>query len=211
MSSSSDVLGRRASVVVTARPVTEPRFPDLATPESSSKTRAEIVDHRALAWQTGYTDGYAAGQAEATRAAEFERRLLAEARTGVDALLVSLRAAVDEVRARDTLVLDGAALDLSRAALALAEAVIGREPTTGADALTRALALVPPSSSPVARLHPDDIDGLDVPDGVSVMADPSVERGGCLVDVEDTTIDAQLGPALARARAVLLGDTEEAW
>lgn len=211
MSSSSDAFGRRASVLDVPRPVTSPLFPDLATPESSSKTRAEIVDHRERAWQTGYTDGYAAGQAEAARQAEFEKRLLAESRAGVDALLVSLRAAVDDLRCRDALVLDGAATDLALAALALAEAVIGREPMTGADALVRALALVPPSSSPVARLHPDDLAGFDVPDGVVVVADPSVERGGCLVDVEDTTIDAQLGPALDRARAVLLGDSEESW
>lgn len=211
MSSSSDAFGRRASVLEAPRPVASPAFPDLATPESSSKTRTEIVDHRAVAWQQGYTDGYASGQAEATAQAAFERQLLAESRTAVDALLVSLQAAVEDARRRDAVTLDGAGMEIARVALVLAEAVIGREVTTGADALARGLALVPPSSNPVARLHPDDLEGLDAPDGVTVVADPTVERGGCLIDIEDTTIDAQLTPALERARSVLLGTSQEAW
>ena len=210
MSSSSD-FGRRASVLDAPRRVTAPAFPDLATPESSARTRTQVIDHRAAAWQAGYADGYAAGQAEAAAEAAAVERARLEQRAGVEALLTSLRMAVDEVRIRDAVTLDSVALELTHAAVELAEAVLGREVTTGAEALARALALVPASSTPVARLHPADIDGLDVPDGVTVVADPSVERGGCLVDVEDTTIDAQLGPALARARAVLLRDSGEAW
>ena len=211
MSSSSDTGGRRASVLDAPRAVTAPAFPDLATPESSTRTRTEVVDHRAAAWQAGYTDGYTTGEAEAAAHAVLAEHARAELRASAETLLASVRVAVDEVRARDALTLDAVALDLAQAAVQLAEAVLGREVTTGAEALARAMALVPASASPVARLHPADLEGLEGPEGVTVVADPSVERGGCLVEVEDTTIDAQLGPALARARAVLLGDTGEAW
>jgi flagellar assembly protein FliH len=97
--------------------------------------------------------------------------------------------------------------------VALAAAVVGREPSTGIDVLTRALALVPGKVAVTARLHPDDLATLDPPDhpSVTLQADPTVERGGCVLDLPDATIDTQVGPALERARAALLGDAEVAW
>ena len=41
---------------------------------------------------------------------------------------------------------------------------------------------------------------------MTVIADPAVEPGGCILEVGDSRIDAQLGSALDRVRAALLGD-----
>jgi flagellar biosynthesis/type III secretory pathway protein FliH len=40
---------------------------------------------------------------------------------------------------------------------------------------------------------------------VNVVADPSVERGGAMVEVGRATLDGQLSSALDRVRQVLLG------
>jgi len=43
---------------------------------------------------------------------------------------------------------------------------------------------------------------------VHVIADPSVEAGGCVVEAGPCRIDAQIGPAIERARALLRDMTE---
>jgi flagellar assembly protein FliH len=101
-------------------------------------------------------------------------------------------------------------------AFELATALVGRELEVardpGADALTRAMALVPDRGEVVARLHPADAETFQRADRrapgrepFTIVADPSVERGGCIVDVSTTQVDAQLGPALQRMREALLG------
>ena len=162
--------------------------------------------------QQGYDDGYqagfAAGLGAGRNAAAAEA---AEVLATADALCRSLAGAADELRRRQALELEGLEDTLARAALDLATAVVGRElqlsASPGADALARALALVPAGCIAIARLHPDDVASLGaVSDPVTVIADPAVERGGCLLEVGDSRIDAQLGSALDRVRAALLGE-----
>jgi flagellar biosynthesis/type III secretory pathway protein FliH len=42
-----------------------------------------------------------------------------------------------------------------------------------------------------------------------VVADPTVEPGGAMVEIGSTTIDSQLSRALERVRAVIAGRPEE--
>lgn len=161
--------------------------------------------------QQGYDDGYEAGVAEglaAGRAAAASEMATAIARA--EALCRSLAEAADDLRRRHALELHGLEDALARAAFDLATAVVGRElqlsSSPGNDALARALALVPAGCIATARLHPDDVASLDVTDPITIIADPAVEPGGCILEVGDSRIDAQLGPALDRVRAALLGD-----
>lgn len=162
--------------------------------------------------QQGYDDGYQAGFAEglaAGRASAAAESAAALAR--IDALGRSLSEAAEDLRRRHALELKGLEDALARAAFDLAAAVVGRElqvsSSPGADALSRALALVPAGCMAAARLHPDDVASLDSASGaVTVIADPAIEPGGCILEVGDSRIDAQLGPALDRVRAALLGD-----
>jgi flagellar assembly protein FliH len=69
---------------------------------------------------------------------------------------------------------------------------------------------VPERGEVVVRVHPDDAAAAadaDVPElsarGIRIVADPSIEPGGCVLDVGDCRIDAQLGAAAARMRAAL--------
>jgi flagellar assembly protein FliH len=165
----------------------------------------------------GYDAGYAAGMAEgvaAGRGAAAAESAAAVAR--LEALGRSLATAAEELRRRQALELVGLEDALARAAVDLASAIIGRElevsASPGADALARALALVPAGSTAVARLHPSDAASLGeaplggTPGALTLIPDPAVEPGGCILEVGDSRIDAQLGPALDRVRAALLGD-----
>jgi flagellar biosynthesis/type III secretory pathway protein FliH len=170
--------------------------------------------------QAGYQAGYQAGLVEAAQ----ERQLWvqrAEAREEADraerelqwaATLDVLRAAVGGAAASAT------ASDVHAAAVPMAveiaEALVGHHLRVGAcaarDAVERALEDIPRGSDVTVHVHPDDAhltpgSLADLAPGcaVQVVADPTVERGGCVVDIGDRTIDAQIGAALARVREVL--------
>ena len=102
---------------------------------------------------------------------------------------------------------------LLRTALTLVEEVFARELAVvrrpGIDALRRALALSPADGPTVVRLHPDDLERIpaavleQVPDTVRVVGDDTVERAGAIAETGVCRVDAQLGPAMDRVRAVL--------
>jgi len=160
----------------------------------------------------GYDDGYRTGMAEGLAAGRAAMAAETAAALGrLESVMASLNDAAAGLRRRQALELAGLEDALARAAVDLASAIIGRElqlaASPGADALARALALVPAGATVVARLHPADAAVLTDPtEGMTVIADPAVEPGGCILEVGDSRIDAQLGPALDRVRAALLED-----
>jgi flagellar assembly protein FliH len=182
----------------------EVEIPAPAAPLDPAVARAQV--------QQGYDDGYHSGLAEglaAGRAAAAAES--AEAVARAEALFRSLVEAADDLRRRQALELKGLEDTLARTAFDLAAAVVGRElqlsSSPGADALARALALVPAGCVATARLHPNDVASLGaVSEAVAVIADPAIEPGGCILEVGDSRIDAQLGSALDRVRAALSGD-----
>lgn len=208
--------GRRASVLVMDRHVDLPSLPDLGGLSTLATT---IDDHGhsslrdELSRDAGYEAGLAEGRAHAAAESGAERAALLHARVAAEQLVAALGAAVEEARRQRAVALDGVSTQLAEAAIELAAAVIGREVVTGADALARAIALAPARATGTARLHPDDLAGLDVApgSGITLEADPTVERGGCILELPDATIDAQLGAALERARTALLDQVEVAW
>ena len=170
---------------------------------SESIERAASRAHRdghAAGYAEGYSVGNAAGRADADR----------ELALAVGALL----AGVDALAARDAAglaELTTTAIDL---AMAIAEAVLQREVATtaaGRDALIRALTVAPDRGIIDAHLHPLDLETIgettDLAPGseLRLVADTAVERGGCVLHVGATHIDAQLGTALERVRAELMG------
>jgi flagellar assembly protein FliH len=211
--------GRKASVLRAERSVLIPALPDLGQsvlPDPTERRTAPVLPGEAEAdagYLAGHAQGLAEGRAQAATEAEAERAALVHARVAAEHLVAELGAAVEEARRQRALALDGLATELAEAAVVLAAAVVGHEPTTGAGALARALALVPGKATVTARLHPHDLETLEAAahPSVTLVGDPTVERGGCVLDLPDATIDAQLGPALERVRAALLGDTEVAW
>jgi len=208
MSSSSRTRVLRGVAVTRAFSPLDAELP--GPPLEIDRTAAAAEERR------GYDDGYAAGRAEglaAGRAAASAEAASASAR--LEGLGRSLASAADDLRRRQALELAGLEDALARTAIDLAAAIVGRElaasASPGADALARALALVPAGCVAVARLHPTDVAALgdervgEAPAALTLIADPAVEPGGCILEVGDSRIDAQLGPALDRVRTALLG------
>jgi flagellar assembly protein FliH len=164
----------------------------------------------------GYEAGYADGQRDAeTSARDIGREVTARVDQAVSALCRAADAARVSYEER--------AACLERAvppfAFAVLEELFGRESVLavdpGRDAIARALALDEGILPAVARLSPGDAAAIgDLADlspsrQLTVVADPTVEPGGAVVEVGSTTIDSQLAEALQRVRAVVVGRSEE--
>lgn len=197
----------RAKVVT---PVLDPVERLLCTPDGrpvSAEVEAAKEAGFRQGWDRGWAEGFERGHGEGQRQAYEEfRSLLLPALGAVDA-------AARQLAESDRLVLDELghlAVDL---VYQLVEALLGRELALAeapvVDAVRRALAFVPDRGRIIARVNPHDADLIGAVDElapgreVELLADPTVERGGCVLEVGACRVDAQLGPALDRARAVL--------
>ncbi|MBI2897038.1 MAG: type III secretion system stator protein SctL [Deltaproteobacteria bacterium] len=133
---------------------------------------------------------------------------------------VGLLARAQGVRAR---LLADAEEDIARLAVQIARKILGAELALGPDAIGRivssALGSARLGRSIVVRAHPDDLHGLEASrptllaaagrsEGLVLRADPSIGRGGCIVESELGTIDARLDTQLDAIERALSGSTE---
>lgn len=188
--------------------------------DALSDAARRVVDPAAVAaalaegYEEGRAEGYARGYDEGRMAALEEAAVQEAARTAAtEQALGALRDAVAELATRRDETVAALEEQLVAGAFELAEALVGRElelaTDPGRDALARALRLTEGPEAVVARLHPDDVDALgehaDLAPGreVTVVADATVERGGCVLQAGAGQIDARLRTALERVRRVL--------
>ena len=168
--------------------------------------RRAFDEGRAAGFESGRFEGVAQGLAQG----------VVEGRAEVGAVLAAISSSVDAAHQEDAR-LGAELLDL---ALTIAAAVLQREVTlasdSGHDALVRAMTATPGRTSVIAHLNPEDCELLgDVEDvvpgcDITVIADPSIGRGECVLDAGPTRVDARFGPALERVRAVLATPTGHA-
>jgi flagellar assembly protein FliH len=172
-----------------------------------------------------HREGYAAGHAEGVAAAA---GALADAELAAQERLVDAQHRWERRLVSATAALGAAVAQLEQAAvptaeelrdqvletvLTLVEDLLGRElatvDTAGVDALRRAMTLLPGDAPSMVRLHPDDLAEIPaealaaLPASVTVVGDLAVERAGAVAECGVQRVDAQLGSALARVRAVL--------
>jgi flagellar assembly protein FliH len=177
--------------------------------------------------QQAHAEGYAAGHGEGVQAAA---AVVAEAERAAASRLAEVQARWDRRLASGTAALAAAATQLEAAAvpaaddvresvvttvLTLVEDLLGRElalaDSPALDAIRRALTLCPTDAPVVLRLHPDDLATVpagalaELPSSVTLVADARIERAGAVAETGPRRIDAQLGAALERVRAVLSG------
>ncbi|HVM19824.1 MAG TPA: FliH/SctL family protein [Egibacteraceae bacterium] len=165
---------------------------------------------REAAARAGYEDGFAAGQRDAAAAAE---QIAAGAAQAVNHAIGALEHAAAQLLHSEAPGLADVEGVIVRTAVAIAEAVVGRElralDDPAREAIARALQLAPDRIDAVARINPADAATLhDITDlaadrAVTVVADDTVERGGCVLDVGPCRVDAQIGPAIRRVREAL--------
>jgi flagellar assembly protein FliH len=198
--------------------VVDPRLvdPTLEAVVAEAEERA-----RAAGWARGRDEGREAGLTEVTeQAAALEQARAERLESGerrreqvLAQALDALRLSSADLDAREAPVFQDIERSVATMAVRIAEVLVGRHLELGKwsalDAVHRALALAPRQSAAVVRVHPDAVSDLPdlsaaLPGGsVTVVSDPSVEIGGCIVEAGNRTIDAQLGPALQRLREVL--------
>jgi flagellar assembly protein FliH len=168
-----------------------------------------VVDANALAtaYEEGRRDGASAAaedtvQQHAVRR-EQEMRALAE----------RLQSAADVLTANRQAILDTLFEDVGELVFELVRELVGadlalrEEPARSA--VARALRVAPAHTDLVVRLNPHaaiaawELESLAPGRRLRVVEDDSVEETGCLLEVGSATIDAQIGPALARLRETL--------
>ncbi|MCZ4497977.1 MAG: hypothetical protein JWQ74_530 [Marmoricola sp.] len=183
--------------------------------EQTLSTLAEST--RAAARAQGYSVGWAEGQRAAREAARIEAEDERQARSRAEAAraaehhdaIAALELAA--TRLHESVASSCAAIEQSASTLAweLTQELVGHEliSADGADVVRRVLALLPTGPVARVRLHPADVAGAEeiAAHGVTVVPDPSLQRGDALVEAADHVLDLRLDTALERVRAVLLG------
>ena len=168
-------------------------------------------------WAAGHAEGLVAAEqvvAAAERAAE-ERLAAVQVRweRRLASATAALGAAVERLDGVAAPVVDEMRDSIIDSVLVLVGDLLGRELTMasspGLDALQRALTLCPSDVPVVVRLHPDDLAEVpaealaQLPASVTVRGDDGVEHAGAVAEAGTQRVDAQLGAALERVRAVL--------
>lgn len=192
-------------------PVTYPSLGDGRVNHDAERARVQ-----------GHAAGYSAGRREAAAEAEVlrsaildENRRAADAARGeVAAAVRALEVAAGQYSLALVPVLDEADAAVTSAAIALAEAIIGRELAATTDsaraAIERVLAQAPRSDVRSARLNPADLDvvrasGIDTA-SIALSADSTLDRGDAIIELAHGVIDARISAALDRARAAVMGE-----
>jgi flagellar assembly protein FliH len=159
--------------------------------------------------QDAFANGYAEG----------ERAGAESASARADAMLRRLAQTIDELEALRNDVLHGAERHVVQLAMAIAQRMLQRELTLDRGLLLAmarvALDRLGEQTTATIRLHPDDhVAIMAVPDctwacaHVHVVADPFVDRGGCLVQTDFGLMDAGLDGQFQELARALLGDPE---
>ena len=169
-----------------------------------------------LATDDGYRVGYQAGFDAALEdaAAAIDSRELQRG-NALNEVLETLSIAAMRIEEEHHEIVEEMQRQVIALAVEIAETLVGHEiavaTNVGLDALTRALQLAPTAKVVRAQLHPDDFATLTAShewerfadQGVSVLENPNLQRGDCIVDADATRIDARLAPALARVRETI--------
>jgi len=156
-----------------------------------------------------YARGYAAGEQAGNEAA------LAR----LDGLHRRFVQAIEDLGATRDRVLRDAERQVLQVALAIARRVVRRECTTHPEVVAAiahaAVERLAATDGITLRLHPADATALSTastaawpPRGTVVSEDPTVERGGAIVESAGGTIDATLEAQLDEIARVLLGDDD---
>ncbi len=227
MTSSSEGLVLRGDRAGTATPL---RTPDLRSggwtrfgnagvlgDAVTEQTLADLADRtRAAAEAQGYAVGWAQGKREAEAgerlaAVERDARLRSEeSRRHAEhtAAVTGLREAAAALRDATTEVCTHVEETASELACALTAEILGLTvaAVTPADVVRRVLALVPNGPLATVRLSPAvcrDAAAADLPDSVTLRADPTLGPADAVVELEDHVLDLRVDQALARVREVL--------
>lgn len=196
----------------------ESRFAAAQLTVVSDERTAQVREQARVA---GYAAGWAAGTRAAATAAQAAAERVAQraaaeqgaVRAQAEQGLAALDAAARAVQARTLPVLLESQETIVRLALDLARAVLGAEladdERSARAALARALAVPEPRDVVRVRMNAEDValvatlTDAPVPDGVEVVADPTLARGDAISELPGGYLDARLATAAERLTAAV--------
>jgi flagellar assembly protein FliH len=194
-----------ATLAAGGEPAAAPVAPQAVLPTADQEARLAALEREA------FTKGYAAGERAGVEAGA--RR--------ADGMLRRVAQTIEELSQLRRTITRDTQLQMVQLALALAKRVVLRETSLDPD-LVAALAHVAVERlgeqvAATIRLHPEDYATVLSHRGeqwegaqVSVVPDPVVQRGGCVVESEFGIIDASIDAQFAELSRALLGDHETA-
>lgn len=185
---------------------------DQASARLQSEKEAAAAEIQRLydeAAQRGYQEGYAKGVEEGRIHAESESRDRLDeeckaTRQAIETAIAAVVARIDEARSGWIEKWDQSALDLiCSIASRVTRKAIKLDASVAERTLREILALVARTPRITAHLHPDDLDLLTSQKesfdhlrpgrpSIEFVPDPTLERGGCRVDTEFCSIDADV-------------------
>jgi len=182
-----------------------------ATLRRSSKQDRDGTAQEALA--KAFKEGYDSGWTAAMHSLENSKL------EAMERISIALEDAARKLVQSHVALTEQARKEVAEVAFELARLIIGRElavaENPGIDAVARALDLVGEGERLTIRMNPDEvIDPFDISVPVAgcevtVLADPSIGRGSCIVEGEAFHIDASIDSALERVKTVLLEEDME--
>jgi flagellar assembly protein FliH len=203
------IIKANAANTVVARQAVMDKFESSTIQVAQSPAQVKEMEHQ-RGYDAGYQEGLTRAHADVVAATDDASRRVRNA-------LAALSEAVASFDQRQTVALGDVEDAIVAGAFALARSVLQREliiaTDPGGDALARALQLVPDRGDVTARMHPDDIATLNMDRitnaarTVLLVADLSIELGGCVLEVGQMRIDAQLSSALEHAARAMSVDT----
>lgn len=189
-----------------------PSLDAAARTDQREAVNARYEEARRLGFEHGYREGMERAEAEVDA-------IIGDHRSAHQRCMQAARAletAARDLYGRDTVALEAIEDDVVRLAVALATEIVGRElrstPEPVRDAIHRALGLAPDRGTALCHVHPDDADvahqvlsdGPSRREHVEIVPDARVEPGGCVIEIGECRIDAQVGTALERLHKTLL-------
>lgn len=191
---------------------------------AEAKREAEVL--RAKALEDGREEGLSRGieEGRADGAEKGRSDALEQASAELDALSLSLQAAMEEFSTQKDTLFVQAENDLLQLSLLIAKKVIAREVEADqhvtVDNLKRCLEVLSVRKNVTVRVAPQVFDTVEsaLPElsratgalsSVKIEADERVSPGGCLITAEQGTLDATIETQLAEVEAILFGKCDE--
>ncbi len=183
----------------------QPR-PENAPLPTPDEWRGKIAEARGAGYQDGYRDGLVALES-------FKQSHVAQASTQLGQLVESFDAQLLALERQ-------MAQSLARSAVLLAQRVVRSELSTRPEHVAKLAeeavgAVLLSARQILVRVHPEDHEfvALGAQDvlkarGARLVVDPSIQRGGCIVDSDSGSIDAAIATRWAQAAAMLGADIE---